>query len=82
MKIFLNYLAFIYLNQPYRLGPRFLPLSDSYDKDLRKMGWEVGKELGLMDCLQEGCYVMQAGPCFETIAECRMLKILGADVAG
>jgi len=64
-----------------KFGPRFPALSDAYDKELSAMGKKAAAELGY-DFVHEGVYCVQSGPCFETIAECRMLRILGADVTG
>jgi purine-nucleoside phosphorylase len=63
-----------------RLGPRFVDMSGAYDKELRKIALEVGRELGLE--LRQGVYVMVGGPTFETPAEIRFLRLLGADAVG
>ncbi|XP_068097794.1 purine nucleoside phosphorylase isoform X1 [Hyperolius riggenbachi] len=65
-----------------RFGTRFPPMSDAYDKDLRKLALAVGRELGFSDKMREGIYCSLGGPNFETIAECRMLNSLGADAVG
>ncbi|XP_030043820.1 purine nucleoside phosphorylase [Microcaecilia unicolor] len=65
-----------------RFGPRFPPLSDAYDKDLRKLVLAVGQELGHSDIMKEGVYVSVGGPSYETIAECKFLSRLGADAVG
>jgi len=57
-------------------------MSDAYSKDLRRLTWDVGDELGCRDVLREGVYCMVSGPNFETIAEARMLLILGCDSVG
>ena len=54
---------------------------DAYDGELRKLAKSTCKQLGL-DCVHEGIYCMQVGPCYESVSECRMMQILGADVAG
>ena len=56
-------------------------MSSAYDKDLRKLAKNVAKELGF-DFIREGVYSIQMGPAFETVAECRLLRTLGADVTG
>ncbi len=63
-----------------RLGPRFVDMSGAYDKELRKIALEVGHELGLE--LRQGVYVMVGGPTFETPAEIRFLRLMGADAVG
>ncbi|MCJ7666769.1 MAG: purine-nucleoside phosphorylase [Anaerolineae bacterium] len=63
-----------------RLGPRFVDMSGAYDKELRKIALEEGRELGLE--LRQGVYVMVGGPTFETPAEIRFLRFMGADAVG
>jgi len=62
-------------------GERFCALSDAYDKKLRVLAWKVAHELE-MSFVHEGIYMCQVGPCFETVAECRMMLGMGADAAG
>lgn len=57
-------------------------MSDAYDRDFARMARETAKELGCDSFLQEGVYCMLAGPSYETIAECRVLQMLGADAVG
>lgn len=57
-------------------------MSDAYSKDLRRLALDVGSELGCSDFMREGVYCMVSGPNFETIAEARMLTILGCDSVG
>ena len=64
-----------------RFGPRFPAMSDAYDRELRDLTKKVASELK-MDFVKEGVYIVQGGPCFETVAECRMMMLLGADVTG
>lgn len=64
-----------------RFGPRFPAVSGAYNKDLRQLAHKISADLGY-DFVREGVYIMQSGPCFETVAECRMLKTMGADVTG
>lgn len=64
-----------------RFGPRFPAMSEAYDPKLRKLAKKVGDDLGF-DFVREGVYVMQVGPCFETVTECKMLRNMGADVTG
>lgn len=63
-------------------GPRFLPLSDAYDFDLRLKFFECVKSLNITREIHEGTYCYAAGPTFESRAECRMLRIIGADTVG
>ncbi|XP_006883339.1 PREDICTED: purine nucleoside phosphorylase [Elephantulus edwardii] len=65
-----------------RFGVRFPPMSDAYDQDLRQSAHNIWKEIKDRRKLQEGTYVMLAGPNFETVAESQMLRILGADAVG
>uniref|UniRef100_A0A7C4W153 Purine nucleoside phosphorylase n=1 Tax=Fervidobacterium thailandense TaxID=1008305 RepID=A0A7C4W153_9BACT len=61
-------------------GPRFPDMSNAYDKNLRELAKSVAKELGID--VYEGVYVAVAGPNFETPAELRMLRWMGADAVG
>ena len=61
-------------------GPRFPPMSEVYNHELIALAHEVGKELGVP--LHEGVYVCLSGPSFETPADCRFLKMVGADAVG
>jgi purine-nucleoside phosphorylase len=66
-----------------RLGERFPPMARAYDADLRKLAREVAAgqaETGTV--LHEGIYVMLSGPFFETGAELRFLRTIGADAVG
>lgn len=62
------------------LGARFPDMSDPYDPGLRATAREVAASQGLT--LREGVYVAVAGPSFETPAEARLLRTLGADLVG
>jgi purine-nucleoside phosphorylase len=62
------------------LGPRFPDMSAPYDPALRALAREVAKANGTS--LREGVYAAVSGPSFETRAEYRMLRTLGADVVG
>ncbi|HEX7196071.1 MAG TPA: purine-nucleoside phosphorylase [Candidatus Limnocylindria bacterium] len=63
-----------------RFGPRFPPMADAYDPELRRAAREAGERTGI--ALREGVYVMLSGPAYETRAEMRMLRSLGADAVG
>ncbi|XP_071401661.1 purine nucleoside phosphorylase 4b [Centroberyx affinis] len=65
-----------------RFGIRFPCMSDAYCKDLRRLALDIGSELGCTDFVREGVYCMVSGPNFETIAEARMLMVLGSDSVG
>lgn len=67
------------LNEP-ELGVRFLDVLNAYDSPLRSTAHDVARELGF--ALQEGVYVMVAGPTYETMAEIRFLQRIGADAVG
>jgi purine-nucleoside phosphorylase len=63
-----------------RFGPRFPPMTDAYDPRLRAAALEAARRTGTN--LREGVYVMLSGPAYETRAEMRMLRGLGADAVG
>jgi purine-nucleoside phosphorylase len=63
-----------------RLGPRFPDLSDAYDPRLGALLDEAASECGVP--LRGGVYACMAGPSYETPAEVRMLRALGADLVG
>lgn len=62
------------------LGPRFPDMSNIYDRDLRKTVRETAASLGIK--LQEGVYIQLTGPNYESPAEIRMVRTLGADAVG
>ena len=62
------------------IGPRFPPLADAYDPALAARQAAVAAELGID--LASGVYCAWLGPSFETPAEVRMIKGLGADAVG
>lgn len=59
---------------------RFVDLRDAYDHSLRRIAHAVAARLG--QPLHEGVYAWMLGPQFETPAEIRMLRTLGADAVG
>ncbi|KAK5716260.1 Purine nucleoside phosphorylase [Elasticomyces elasticus] len=67
-------------------GVRFPPLSDAYDISLRQLAhrsWQDHRREHPSDRrMHEGVYAYVAGPSYETRAECRMLRQMGADVVG
>lgn len=62
------------------LGPRFCDMSEIYDRDLRDVLRGAAADLGIT--LREGVYIQLTGPNFESPAEVRMCRILGADAVG
>jgi len=62
------------------LGPRFPSMVGAYTPALRELAHEVARAEGIE--LAEGVYAALSGPTFETPAEVRMLRTLGADVVG
>jgi len=62
------------------LGERFVGMAQTYDRELRKLTHHAAQQAGLT--LQEGVYACLSGPAFETPAEIRMLRTLGADAVG
>lgn len=62
------------------IGPRFVSLENAYDEDLRERLLEVSKKLDIM--VHEGVYLSLLGPSFETPAEIRAYRSLGADAVG
>lgn len=62
------------------LGVRFPDMSEIYDKDLRQIIKDCAQKENIP--LQEGVYLQLTGPSYESPAEVRMLKTLGADAVG
>jgi len=63
-----------------RLGPRFVDMYNTYDKNLIERTEDIALKIGLK--VRKGVYFGLQGPTFETAAEYRMIKILGADAVG
>ncbi len=63
-----------------RLGARFPDMSEVYSCRLRALAKHAARELGFV--LSEAVYAAMPGPSYETPAEIRMLRTLGADVVG
>ena len=61
-------------------GPRFPDMSDLYTASLRTKIKEKAQKAGIL--LREGVYAMYSGPSFETPAEIRMFRFMGADTVG
>ena len=62
------------------LGERFPDMSEIYKKDLIELAEKCAKNLGIT--LQKGVYFASSGPSYETPAEIRMARTIGADVVG
>ncbi|MEA4902440.1 purine-nucleoside phosphorylase [Desulfitobacterium sp.] len=62
------------------LGPRFPDLSEGYDLEWRQKALAVAGEIGIHP--QEGVYAAMSGPSYETPAEIRFLRTIGADLVG
>ena len=65
-------------NIPY--GPRFPDMSEAYNKGLIQKANEIAQEKGIK--VQHGIYIGTQGPTYETPAEYKMFRILGADAVG
>lgn len=63
-----------------RFGPRFVDMHDAYDKPMIATMKKVAKNQGVK--VHKGVYLALQGPTFETPAEYKMVKILGADCVG
>jgi purine-nucleoside phosphorylase len=63
-----------------RLGPRFPDMSEAYSLQYRATAKKVAEELGIS--VTEGVYAAVLGPSYETPAEIRFLRTIGADVVG
>lgn len=63
-----------------RFGPRFPDMTNAYDPELRQIALQEAEKLGIE--LKRGVYCWMNGPSYETPAEIRMVRILGADAVG
>jgi purine-nucleoside phosphorylase len=63
-----------------RFGPRFFDMTEAYSRRLRKVATSAAKKEGL--ALAEGVYICVLGPSFETPAEIRAFRTMGADLVG
>jgi purine-nucleoside phosphorylase len=66
-------------NDP-ELGPRFPDMSQAYDLELRRLARQVARDGKIP--LHEGVYIGLGGPSFETPADVRFLRLIGADAVG
>ncbi|MBO5509776.1 MAG: purine-nucleoside phosphorylase [Lachnospiraceae bacterium] len=65
---------------PEELGTRFPDMSDVYNKKLQDYVLEISRKLGIE--VKKGVYLQTTGPNYETPAEIRMFRTLGADAVG
>lgn len=63
-----------------RFGPRFINMNHAYSPKMINKAKEIAQDLGIQ--VKDGIYLGLQGPTFETMAEYRMVKILGADCVG
>jgi purine-nucleoside phosphorylase len=61
-------------------GPRFPEMTTAYDRQLATWAVQVAQQAGIV--LRQGVYACVAGPSFETPAELRFLRMIGADAVG
>ncbi|MCX7710177.1 MAG: purine-nucleoside phosphorylase [Clostridia bacterium] len=61
-------------------GPRFPDMSEAYNAELRAIAKAVAKEIGFE--IKAGVYAALSGPTYETPAEIRYLRVIGADAVG
>lgn len=61
-------------------GPRFPDMTRAFDRDLMALARREAERLFIP--LKEGVYLWMNGPCYETPAEIRMARVLGADAVG
>ena len=62
------------------LGPRFPDMTEAYSSAYRAIAQQVAAKMGIP--LPEGVYAALTGPCYETPAEIRYLRTIGADLVG
>lgn len=57
-------------------------MNKAYDRELLNIAEEVADEVGISNILRKGVYTCLGGPSFETVAELKMLRMLGVDAVG
>ncbi|XP_011251901.1 purine nucleoside phosphorylase isoform X2 [Camponotus floridanus] len=65
-----------------RFGPRFPPMNKAYNDTLIEIGSQVAEEMGISNTVHKGVYTCLGGPNFETVAELKMLRMIGVDAVG
>ncbi|TAJ26087.1 MAG: purine-nucleoside phosphorylase [Reyranella sp.] len=78
-----DHINFAGINPLFGIGPgnsRFVDMVDAYDPALRKKLMEAAKVANVL--CHEGVYIFFSGPSFETPAEIRAARVLGADAVG
>lgn len=63
-------------------GTRFPSMNNAYDKELLDHCIKLTQQLGLSDIVRTGVYSCVSGPSYETVAEVKFLKMIGADAVG
>jgi purine-nucleoside phosphorylase len=63
-----------------RFGPRFIDMTEAYSRQYRRLVLDAAKKLGIN--VPEGVYAGLLGPSYETPAEIRFLRLIGADLVG
>ncbi len=78
----INFMGSSFLRGPNfdKLGPRFPDMSQAYDPAFRQMATRIAQELSVN--WREGIHLAVSGPCFETKAEMKAFRLLGADTVG
>lgn len=61
-------------------GPRFPSMNEAYEPALRRLAQEIALEAAIP--AHQGVYMCLAGPSFETVADVRFLRLIGADAVG
>jgi purine-nucleoside phosphorylase len=67
-------------SEDLRFGPRFIDMTEAYSRTYRRIAQEAAKALGIK--VPEGIYAGLLGPSYETPAEIRYLRAIGADLVG
>lgn len=65
-----------------RFGTRFPAMNNAYDKDLLQACLKIADKLGITNRVRTGVYACVGGPSYETVAEMKYLKTVGADAVG
>lgn len=57
-------------------------MNKAYNATLMEIGRQVAEEMGIGDIVHKGVYTCLGGPNFETVAELKMLRMVGVDAVG